>query len=145
MPADMLVYQVSQSWAETGHLLTRLLQQGASLGNRERRTVRESAAFCEKLVRILTGPSEDLPMVEVAAALLEVVQPMYSRPLLVEHLAQAQDALARLQAVEPGLETTVLAPEQLAWLQEFLSECCLLLLRDLATRQLRHHAIAVGS
>lgn len=145
MNADLMVYQISQTWAESGRLLSRLAQCGASLGNRERRTLREAAGLCDRLVRTLTGPSDQLEMVEVARSLLDVVQPMYSRPLLVEQLARSQAYLSVIAQGEPGMETLALEPAQLAWLQEFLSECCLLLLRDLATRQLRHHALAVGS
>jgi hypothetical protein len=70
---------------------------------------------------------------------------MYSRPLLAEQLFRANDALTTLIESPPGLERVTVAPEQLAWLQEFLSECCLALLRDLANRQMRHHPYAVGS
>jgi hypothetical protein len=84
-------------------------------------------------------------MVRVAGALVEVVQPMVSRSLLVEHLVRAQELMEILLAAEPELETIALGPAQLAWLQEFLSDCCLSLLRDLATRQLGREALAVGS
>ena len=143
--ADEQAYAVSDAWAESARLLNRLLVSGASLGNRDRRTLRASANACGRLVRCLRGPSDDLEMVQLAARLSEVVQPMYSRPLLVEQLFRAQDALSTLQASPRGLERVAVAPEQLSWLQAFLSECCLLLLRDLASRQRRHHPYIVGS
>ena len=145
MTVDLQVYQVSQNWAETARTLTRLLQSGGTLGNRDRRMLREAHGFCRTLVAALTGPTDDLAMVQVASTLLEVVQQVYSRPLLVEHLARSQDILALLLASEAGMETVAVTPFQLAWLQEFLSECCLMLLRELATRQIKHHALAVGS
>lgn len=145
MNPDQRLYRLSHTWAEVGRVLHRLLAQGASLGNRDRRVLREASDACAQLVRCLTGPSDDLEMVQVAARLSEVVQPMVSRPLLVEQLFRAQDALATLVDSQPGLERLAVAPGQLAWLQEFLSECCLMLLRDLANRQLRHHPYAVGS
>lgn len=145
MYPDQRLYRLSHTWAEVGRVLHRLLAQGASLGNRDRRVLREASDACAQLVRCLTGPSDDLEMVQVAARLSEVVQPMVSRPLLVEQLFRAQDALAMLVDSQPGLERLAVAPGQLAWLQEFLSECCLMLLRDLANRQLRHHPYAVGS
>jgi hypothetical protein len=145
MNPDQRLYRLSHTWAEVGRVLHRLLAQGASLGNRDRRVLREASEACAQLVRCLTGPSDDLEMVQVAARLSEVVQPMVSRPLLVEQLFRAQDALATLVDSQPGLERLAVAPGQLAWLQEFLSECCLMLLRDLANRQLRHHPYAVGS
>jgi hypothetical protein len=143
--ADLRLYHVSHTFAEVGRLLSRLLAQGGSLGNRDRRLLREASTTCGQLVRCLTGPSDDLEMVEVAGSLAEVVQPIFSRPLLVEQLFRAQDALAMLVDSAPGLERVTVAPGQLAWLQEFLSECCLMLLRDLAKRQMRHHPYAVGS
>jgi hypothetical protein len=148
MPAistENLVYQVSLSWSDAERCLVRLAQQGGSLGNRDRRILRQAISTCHQLAACLTGPSDDLAMVRVAGALVEVVQPMVSRPLLVEHLVRAQELLELLLAAEPELERVALAPAQLAWLQEFLSDCCLMLLRDLATRQLRRHALAVGS
>lgn len=145
MKADLHVYRISQTWAEAAQLLTRLLGAGASLGNRDRRLLRQAHADLRALFASLTGPSHDLTAVEVAATLLEVVQPVYSRSLLVEHLARAQDVLALLLASEAGLEKVAVAPAQLAWLQEFLSECCLMLLRTLATRHLKPQAMAVGS
>jgi len=145
MAMEPLVYQVSLKLSEAERCLARLSQRGGSLGNRDRRTLREAIATCRSLSQCLTGPSDDLAMVRVAAALVEVVQPMVSRPLLVEHLARVQDLLAVLVNAEPELEKVLVPPGQMAWLQEFLSECCLMLLRDLATRQLRRHALAVGS
>ena len=145
MHPDQRLYRLSHTWAEVGRVLHRLSAQGASLGNRDRRVLREASHACAGLLRCLTGPSDDLEMVQVAARLSEVVQPMVSRPLLVEQLFRAQDALATLVDSQPGLERLAVAPGQLAWLQEFLSECCLMLLRDLANRQLRHHPYAVGS
>lgn len=145
MNADWRLYHTSDAWAASARTLRRLVAQGGSLGNRDRRGLRESAGACAQLVRCLTGPSDDLEGVWVAARLSEVVQPMYSRPLLVEQLFRANDALTTLIESPPGLERVTVAPEQLAWLQEFLSECCLALLRDLANRQMRHHPYAVGS
>jgi len=145
MKADLQVYRISQSWAEAAQLLTRMLTSGASLGNRDRRSLRQAHGELRGLLASLTGPSHDLLVVEVASTLLEVVQPVYSRSLLVEHLARAQDVLALLLASETGLEKVTVAPAQLAWLQEFLSECCLMLLRSLATRHLKRQAMAVGS
>jgi hypothetical protein len=136
---------MSQTWTEASRLLARITQQGASLGNRDRRLLREACTHCDTMVRCLTGPTDDLAAVEVATVLVEVVQPIYSRPLLVEHLSRAQSYLSLLSQCEPGLEQVSLNPAQYAWLQEFLSDCCLMLLRDLATRQFRQHALAVGS
>jgi hypothetical protein len=87
----------------------------------------------------LSSPGGEHELTTVAARLSEVVQPMVSRPLLLEQLFRAQDALAMLVASQPGLERVAVAPGQIAWLQEFLSECCLALLRDLATSHLGHH------
>lgn len=145
MTIETLVYQVSLGLSDAERILARVSQQGASLGNRERRALRQALATCRSLAHCLSGPTDDLAMVRVAAALVEVVQPMPSRPLLVAHLTRAQELLELLLASEPQLETVTLSPSQLAWLQEFLSDCCLALLRDLATRQLRQHALAVGS
>ena len=144
---ETLVYQVSLSLSDAERALARLTQQGGSLGNRERRSLRQAIARCQALSDCLTcdsdGNGEGLE--RVAIALVKVVQPMMSRPLLVEHLARAQHLLEQLCASEPELETVALPPALLAWLQEFLSDCCLALLRDLATRQLRQQALAVGS
>lgn len=145
MNVEMRMYRLGEAWAASARLLRRLSVQGASMGNRDRRTLRESASACAELVRALTSPSDELETVRVAARLSEVVQPMYSRPLLVEQLFRANDALSTLIESPRGLERVAVAPEQMAWLQEFLSECCLALLRDLANRQLRHHPYAVGS
>lgn len=145
MNADLRIYAMGDTWAEASRALQRLLSQGGSLGNRDRRTLRDASADCARLVRCLSGPSDDLEMVQVAARLAEVVQPMYSRPLLAEQLFRAHDALTTLLVSPRGLERVAVTPGQLAWLQEFLSECCLLLLRDLARSQLRHHPYAVGS
>lgn len=139
------IYQVSLSWSDAERAIARLTQQGGSLGNRDRRAARHAAGTCRALAACLSGPSDDLAMVRVAGRLVEVVQPMVSRTLLVEHLTRAQELLERLVASEPELERVALLPSQLAWLQEFLSDCCLSLLRDLATRQQRQHVLAVGS
>lgn len=143
--ADFRVYDITQTWADAARLVAKVTQQGASLGHRDRRLLREGAQACDAMVRCLTGPSDDLPAVEVATVLVEVVQPIYSRPLLVEHLTRAQSYMSLLASSEPELEQVSLNPAQFAWLQEFLSDCCLMLLRDLATRQFRRHALAVGS
>ncbi|MDB5095817.1 MAG: hypothetical protein JWM80_238 [Cyanobacteria bacterium RYN_339] len=145
MQTESLVYQVSLHWSDAERCLVRLKQQGGSLGNRDRRALRTAITTCQALTQCLRGPSDDLAMVRVAAALVEVVQPMVSRPLLVEHLVRAQELMEHLLVAEPELETIAVGPAQLAWLQEFLSDCCLMLLRDLATRQLRREALAVGS
>jgi hypothetical protein len=142
---ETLVYSVSLIWSDAERALVRLCQRGGSLGNRERRALRQAITICKTLTQCLSGPSDDLAMVRVAVALVEVVQPMVNRPLLVEHLRRAQELLEGLLASEPELELVAFPPAQLAWLQEFLSDCCLALLRDLATRQLRQHALAVGS
>lgn len=143
--AEHKVYEMSQTWTDASLLVGRVTQQGASLGHRDRRLLREACSYLDGMVRCLTGPSDDLPTVEVATVLVEVVQPIYSRPLLVEHLTRAQSYLSLLASCEPELEQVSLLPAQFAWLQEFLSDCCLMLLRDLATRQFRQHALAVGS
>lgn len=143
--AEIKVYEMSQTWTEASQLVARVTQRGASLGNRDRRLLREACAHLDAMVRCLTGPSDDLLSVEVATVLVEVVQPIYSRPLLVEHLSRAQSYLSLLASSQPELEQVTLNPAQFAWLQEFLSDCCLMLLRDLATRQFRRHALAVGS
>jgi hypothetical protein len=142
---ESLVYSISLYWSDAERALARLSHRGGSLGNRERRALRQASLTCKALTQCLSGPSDDLAMVRVAGALVEVVQPMVSRPLLVEHLTRAQELLEGLLASEPELETVAFSPARLAWLQEFLSDCCLALLRDLATRQLRQHALAVGS
>lgn len=145
MSADLQLYHVSQVWAEAAQLLSRLQAQGGSLGNRDRRTLREAGSLCGIMVVCLTAPGGEHELTTVAARLSEVVQPMVSRPLLVEQLFRAQDALAMLVASQPGLERVAMAPAQMAWLQEFLSECCLALLRDLASSQLRRHPSTLGS
>jgi nitric oxide synthase oxygenase domain/subunit len=145
MQTESLVYQVSLHWSDAERCVARLTQQGGSLGNRDRRALRTAINTCHAVSQCLRGPSDDLEMVRVAGALVEVVQPMVSRSLLVEHLVRAQELMEILLAAEPELETIALGPAQLAWLQEFLSDCCLSLLRDLATRQLGREALAVGS
>ncbi len=142
---EPIVFQTSMAWSDAERALAHLRQRGGSLGNRERIAVRRARDLCATLARCLAGPSDDLAMVKVAGLLAEVVQPMIGRPLLVEHLQRASALLGGLAAAEPELELVALAPAHLAWLQEFLSDCCLALLRDLATRQNRRPALALGS
>jgi hypothetical protein len=63
----------------------------------------------------------------------------------VEHLGRAQALLETLVHAEPELEKVVIHPAQLAWLVEFLSACCLAMLRVLATRRAGPHDLAFGS
>ena len=143
---EVQVYQVSLTLSDAERVLARLGQQGGSLGNRERRALRQASATCLAMAMPTAGAPVDLATVRVAERLAKVVQPMVSRPLLVEHLTRAGDLMERLLASQPELEKVAVPPAQLAWLQEFLSDCCLALLRDLATRQLdRPAALALGS
>ena len=145
MSADFQLYHVGRTFSDAARILGKLSALGATLGNRDRRTLRDASAMCQGLLTALTAPAAGAEMARVAARLSEVVQPMVSRPLLAEQLFRAHDALATLVESQPGLERLAVAPGQLSWLQEFLSECCLMLLRDLASSQLRHPPYAVGS
>lgn len=143
------LYEVGLNWSEVSRALGRLQLQGGSLGNRDRREIRQALAAMEAIARRLGAAPGELGTPDaldpVAATLAEVVQPMYSRSLLVEHLGRAQALLATLLHAEPELEKVVLHPAQMAWLVEFLSACCLSLLRVIATRRLGPHALAFGS
>ena len=126
--------------------LGRLQAQGGSLGNRDRREIRRvRVALALVAQRLDGGLTADPTADRVAATVIEVVQPMYGRGLLAEHLSRAQALLATLLHAEPELEKVVLHPAQLAWLAEFLSACCLALLRHVATRHLPHRPLAYGS
>lgn len=123
--------ELALGWCDATRALGRVQHAGGSLGNRDRRELR-------RVREAMATPA-------VAATLAEVVQPMYSRSLLAEHLKRAEALLGTLLHAEPGLEKVVLHPAQVAWLVEFLSACCLSLLRVLATRRPAAHALALGS
>lgn len=143
------LYEVGLNWSEVSRALGRLQLSGGSLGNRARREIRQALATMGVVAQRLAAEPGDVSPAHVldpvAATLVEVVQPMYSRSLLVEHLIRAQTLLATLLHAEPELEKVVLHPAQMAWLVEFLSACCLSLLRVIATRRLGPHALASGS
>lgn len=143
------LYEVGLNWSEVSRALGRLQLQGGSLGNRDRREIRQAWAAMGAIAQYLAAAPGDMQVPHaldpVAATLAEVVQPMYSRSLLLEHLARAQALLASLLHAEPELEKVVLHPAQMAWLVEFLSACCLSLLRVIATRRLGPHPLAFGS
>ena len=143
------VYDVGLNWSEVSRALGRLQLQGGSLGNRDRREIRRTVDMMAAIASRLGADPADAPpphaLDPVAATLAEVVQPMYSRSLLLENLERAQALLGALLHAEPELEKVVLHPAQLAWLVEFLSACCLALLRVIATRRLGPHALAFGS
>lgn len=143
------LYEVGLCWSEVSRALGRLQVQGGSLGNRDRREIRQAIIGMSAIAqRLAAEPGDPTPLHAldpVAATLAEVVQPMYSRSHLVEHLNRAQALLSTLLHAEPELEKVVLHPAQMAWLVEFLSACCLSLLRVIATRHLGPHALAFGS
>ena len=123
------VYALGLDFADVAQALARLQAQGIGLGNRER-------ASSRSLIAALAVLSDPPVGDRVAAAFAGMVQPTFGRPLLAEHLTRARDLLLTLVRGEPGLETVVLHPAQVAWLHEFLSDCCMLLLRGVATRKL---------
>ncbi len=143
------LYEVGLNWSEVSRALGRLQLQGGSLGNRDRREIRQTIAAMSVITQRLAADPGEVSQAHaldpVAGTLVEVVQPMFSRSLLVEHLIRAQALLATLLHAEPELEKVVLHPAQMAWLVEFLSACCVSLLRVIATRRLGPHALAFGS
>lgn len=138
------LYEVGLNWSEVERALSRIQSQGGSLGNRDRRDLRQAVENIDAILRVLDGATGEA-LAPVAATLMEVVKPLYSRSLLVEHLGRARTSLAMLVRSEPELEKVVLHPAQLAWLVEFLSACCIALLRVIATHRRDPQALALGS
>lgn len=138
------IYEVGLNWSEVERALGRIQSQGGSLGNRDRRELKDAVTSMAAIAKALAGDAAE-PLAPVAATLVEVVKPHYSRSLLVEHLGRAQASLSTLVRAEPELEKVVLHPAHLAWLVEFLSACCIALLRVIATRRIAPHALALGS
>ncbi len=131
-PEHFAAYHLGLTWSEAAMLLSRLLNYGSSLDQAERDRLFAAAEACQQVRRELAA-SPELPM---GRTLMRVAQPLYPKASLVEALAQAEPALRALGRSGHGQERLALPPGRLPWLFEFLSDCCNLLLRDIATQSL---------
>lgn len=131
-PEHFAAYRLGLTWSEAAMLLSRLLNYGSPLDQAERERFAAAAAACRQ-VRQELAASPELPM---GRTLMRVVQPLYPKASLVEALGQAEPALTALARSAADQERLALPPGRLSWLFEFLSDCCNLLLRDIATQSL---------
>lgn len=131
-PEHFAAYRLGLTWSEAAMLLSRLLNYGSPLDQGERDRLAAAAAACGQ-VRQELAASPELPM---GRTLMRVAQPLYPKASLLEALAAAEPALLALGRSASGQERMALAPGRLSWLFDFLSDCCNLLLRDIATQSL---------
>lgn len=125
-------YRVSLSWSEAVTALSRISYRGGSLDRAERDLLLEAAQACQRVrAEMVVSPEHAL-----GRAMIRVAQPLFPKAVLVDHLSHAEDYLWQLANCHPGNEGFVLGKGKLAWLIEFLSDCCILLLREIATQHL---------
>lgn len=126
------IYHLALGWSEAATLVSRLLNSAPALDSLDRARLQAAADACIEVRREL-GSVPERPMGRV---LLRVCQPVYSKQALLEALESAERGLSELARATPGSERVTLGSGRLAWLFEFLSDCCNLLLRDIATQSL---------
>lgn len=125
------IYRLGLAWSETATILSRVVHKGASLSSDDRLMLDASSRACRHLRHELMAGREGT----LARHLMRVTQPLYSRVALIDLLGRSEGALRSLGCGVPGAET--LQRAQISLLVEFLSDCCLSLLRDLALSQVR--------
>ncbi|HBN10023.1 MAG TPA: hypothetical protein DD435_15740 [Cyanobacteria bacterium UBA8530] len=129
-PQDFVIYQFGLAWSEAATVLTRVLNQGRTLVPEDRQRLIAALNSC------LAARKELSDGTPVGTTIRRVTQPLYKKDSLNELLVQAEECLQLLsQSVNP-VETVVLSRAKLAWLVEFLSDLCILLLREIATKSL---------
>lgn len=125
-------YQLSLSFSEAVTVLSRVSYRGATLDRADRDLLLEAAKSCQRLrAEMVVSPEHALGRI-----MIRVAQPLFPKAVLIDHLSHAEDYLWQLANCHPGNETFVLGKGRLAWLIEFLSDCCILLLREIATQNL---------
>lgn len=131
-PEPLATYQLSLSFSEAVTALSRVSDRGGTLDRAERDLLMEAAHACQRLrAEMVVSPEHALGRV-----MIRVAQPLFPKAVLVDHLSHAEDYLWQLAHCHPGNEGFVLGKGRLAWLIEFLSDCCILLLREIATQHL---------
>jgi len=132
----LATYQLSLSFSEAVTVLSRVSYRGGTLDRSDRDLLLEAAHSCQRLrAEMVVSPEHALGRI-----MIRVAQPLFPKAVLVDHLSHAEDYLWQLANCHPGNETFVLGKGRLAWLIEFLSDCCILLLREIATQNLPHAA-----
>lgn len=128
----LATYQLSLTFSEAFTILSRITARGGSLDRADRDLLRDASLACQRLrAEMVVSPEHALGRI-----MIRVAQPLFPKTLLVEHLRHAEDYLWQLAHCHPGNEGFILGKGRLAWLTEFLSDCCILLLREIATQHL---------
>lgn len=124
------IYQWGLDWSQGATVLSLLLNRGTSLSSDDRRLLLAAANSC----RVVQGELDGETL--LGRVVQRVANPLYRRDALVDLLKRAETYLVRLVESEPTLESVTLSHSQTAWLVEFLSDLCTLLLREIATKNL---------
>ncbi|MGE5707215.1 MAG: hypothetical protein ACM3YO_02695 [Bacteroidota bacterium] len=127
---EFVIYRYGLAWSEAATTLTKLLNQGGSLDEAGRKSLQVAHESC------LWARREILEDTEIGMQIHRVIQPLYRRESLLTMLDKADEYLLCLFKSPAALESVTLDRPQLAWLVETLSDLCILLLREIATRRL---------
>ena len=129
---NLLTYQLSLNWSEAVTVLNRISYRGETLDRSDRDRLLQAAGSCQTVRAEMSVSPEQA----TGRVMIRVAQPLFPKAALLDHLTHAEDYLWQLANCHPGNESFVLGKGKLAWLIEFLSDCCILLLREIATQQL---------
>ncbi|HEY9766067.1 MAG TPA: hypothetical protein V6C82_06860 [Chroococcales cyanobacterium] len=129
-PQDFVIYQFGLAWSEAATVLTRVLNQGRTLVPEDRHRLMAALNSCQAARKELSDGTA------VGTTIRRVTQPLYKKDSLNDLLMEAEECLQLLSQSVTPVETVVLSRAKLAWLVEFLSDLCILLLREIATKSL---------
>ncbi|GEM_PF-2111755 len=129
---SLATYQLSLRFSEAVAALSRITYRGGTLDRSDRDSLLEAAQSCQRLRADMVVS----PELTLGRVMIRVAQPLFPKAILIDHLSHAENYLWQLAHCHPGNESFVLGKGRLAWLIEFLSDCCILLLREIATQHL---------
>lgn len=133
MNHERLIYETALQLSDAACLVGRSAR-AVSLDTHARRQLGLAATICQDLATALPATGGPKSCRVVAIALCDQLGALYNPACLLEWLGKAGDLLSMLAQTEVHSTNVVWHPAHLAWLEEFLSDCCHALLRGLATR-----------
>lgn len=133
MTHERLIYETALQLSDAASLVARSARS-IVLDTQARKQLGNAATLCQELAMELPATGAPRSVRVVVIALCEQLGALYNPACLLEWLGKAGDLLLMLAQSESHATNVVWHPAHLAWLEEFLSDCCHALLRGLATR-----------
>jgi hypothetical protein len=134
MERDRLLYETAVQLSDAAGLVSRC-SKPCSLDDAMRKHLFETAAVLHEFGLAQRGAGGAWRLHGVALVIQEQMGALCNQADLIEWIGRAETALAMLAQTEPHPGNLVWHRAHLAWLEEFLLDCCHHLLRAVVTQR----------